>query len=99
MAQGWRGQRHQIGTRVQYRNGYIRVKTKEGMVPENRRTWELHNGDLVEGDKVYHLDGDRTNNNIRNLAKIHFNTTKFTMLKESRVLWKPTGKAKVFANV
>lgn len=91
--------RYASGTRVQHRNGYIFIKTPEGMKPEARAMWEATHGDLREGDRVFHLDGDRTNNNIRNLAKIHFNTTKFTMLKESRVLWKPTGKAKVMKNV
>ncbi len=74
---------------MQHRNGYIVVKTKDGMVAEGRRVWELSKGDLEPGDKVYHIDGDRTNNKPNNLAKIHFNQTKFIMLKESRVLWMP----------
>lgn len=85
----WIGRRHATGTRVQYRTGYIYVKTDEGMISEARRVWEQQRGDLKPGDRVFHLDGDRTNNNIRNLAKVHFNDTKFTMLKESRVLWAP----------
>lgn len=89
MAIGWRGHSYPVGTKVQHRNGYIVVKTAEGMIAESRRVWELQRGELLEGDRVFHLDGDRTNNNIRNLAKVHFNTTKFVMLKESKVLWMP----------
>lgn len=86
----WRGKSYPVGTRVQHRNGYIFVKTDDGkLMAEGRRNWEIQRGELKEGDKVYHLDGDRTNNNIRNLAKIHFNTTKFVLLKESRILWLP----------
>jgi hypothetical protein len=85
----WLGRRHREGTRVQYRTGYIYVKTEEGMISEARRIWELHRGELSPGDRVFHLNGDRTNNNIRNLSKVHFNATKFTMLKESRILWEP----------
>lgn len=85
----WVGKRHREGTRVQYRTGYIYVKTDEGMMSEARRTWELHRGDLKPGDRIFHMDGDRTNNDIRNLSKVHFNDTKFVMLKESKILWAP----------
>ncbi len=85
----WTGKGYAIGTRVQHRNGYIVVKTDEGMMAESRRTWELHRGPLKAGDRVFHMDGDRTNNDIRNLAKVHFNDTKFTMLKSSKILWSP----------
>lgn len=88
----WQGKSYPLGTRVQYRSGYIQVKTAEGMVTEARRVWELTNGELEEGDRVFHLDGDRTNNRIGNLAKVHFNQVKFKMLKESKVLWMPTSR-------
>ena len=81
------GKRHRLGTRVQYRTGYIYVKTPDGMMPEARRIWEMKRGPLAPGDRVFHLDGDRTNNNLINLAKVHFNAKKFVMLKASRVLW------------
>ncbi len=86
----WHGHSYPVGTRVQHRNGYIVVKTGEGMMAESRRVWQLQRGDLEAGDRVFHLDGDRTNNKIHNLAKVHFNQTKFVMLKESKVLWLPT---------
>lgn len=86
---------HVIGTKVQHRNGYIFVKIEgdEGdpqWQAEARRVWELQRGPLNEGDRVFHIDGDRTNNRITNLAKIHYNTTKFVFLKQSRVLYAPS---------
>jgi hypothetical protein len=86
-----------VGSKVQYRNGYIRVKIEgEGGEPkweaESRRVWELQRGPLKEGDRVFHIDGDRTNNRIGNLAKVHYNTTKFVFLKESRALYIPGRK-------
>lgn len=87
----WHGRSYPTGTKVQHRNGYIFVKTDEGkLIAESRRIWELQRGELKEGDRVFHIDGDRTNNNIRNLAKVHYNQTKFLMLKESKILWMPT---------
>src|SRR5713226_492836 len=86
---GWEGRSYPLGTKVQYRSGYIVVKTEDGMVPESRRIWELQKGELQAGDRVFHIDGDRTNNRISNLAKIHYNQTKFVMLKESKILWMP----------
>lgn len=88
----WSGRSYPVGTKVQYRNGYIVVKTGDGMIAESRRVWELSRGPLEAGDRVFHIDGDRTNNKIHNLAKVHYNQTKFTMLKESKVLWMPTIK-------
>ncbi len=95
----WKGRQYPVGARVQHRNGYIVVKTPDGMMAESRRVWELQRGPLVEGDRVFHLDGDRTNNNIRNLAKIHFRQTKFKMLPTSRVLWIPPAAKKVAVSV
>ncbi len=86
----WQQKSYPLGTRVQHRNGYIVVKTQDGMIPEGRRVWELSHGDLAPGDRVFHINGDRTDNAKHNLAKVHFNTTKFVMLKESKVLWMPS---------
>lgn len=92
------GQRYPVGTRVQHRNGYIvvKVETDDGgakMMAESRRVWELRRGDLEPGDRVFHIDGDRTNNDIRNLAMVHFNQTKFVFLKRSQVLYMPKGNS------
>lgn len=65
---------------------------------ESRRTWELQHGELLPGDRVFHINGDRTNNHISNLAKVHYNQTKFVMLKESKILWMPKTDKKAFTN-
>lgn len=85
----WHGKSYPLGTKVQHRNGYIYVKTDDGLIPEGRRVYELTHGELEAGYRVFHMDGDRTNNSPRNLSAVKFNTTKFVMLKESKVLWMP----------
>lgn len=85
----------EIGTKVQHRNGYIHVKIRDDdgkpkWVAEGRRVWELKYGELEEGDRVFHTNGDRTDNRPGNLAKVHFNNVKFIFLKKSRVLYTPT---------
>lgn len=98
MASMWRGA-YPTGTKVQHRNGYIFVKTDEGkLMAESRRVWELQRGELVPGDRVFHIDGDRTNNKISNLAKVHYNETRFVMLKESKILWMPKVDRKALTN-
>lgn len=83
-----------VSTKVQHRNGYIKVKIegddgKPRWEAESRRVWELQRGPLSPGDRVFHVDGDRTNNRITNLAKVHYNEVKFVFLKQSRVLFMP----------
>lgn len=94
----WHGRRYPLGTRVQHRNGYIVVKVENDngelkMMAESRRVWELKRGSLEPGDRVFHIDGDRTNNEIGNLAMVHFNQTKFTFLKASKILYMPSTKS------
>lgn len=94
----WRGNSYPLGTRVQHRNGYIYVKAQDDegnvkLMAEARRVWELKRGELEAGDRVFHMDGNRENNDIRNLAKIHFNQTKYTFLKQSKILYMPTVKS------
>lgn len=91
----WKVHSYPMGTRVQHRTGYIFVKVQDDegnlkLMAESRRVWELKQGPLEPGDRVFHMDGDRTNNDIRNLAKIHFNQTKFMFLKQSKILFMPT---------
>lgn len=87
-----------VGTIVQHKNGYIHVKVEkdgeEVWQAQGRRMWELQRGELADGDRVFHIDGDRTNNRIGNLAKVHFNSTKFIFLKRSKVLYQPGVKSK-----
>lgn len=34
----------------------------------HRDVWELHNGPIPEGYHIHHIDGDRSNNSLENLA-------------------------------
>lgn len=81
---------YEIGTKVQQKNGVIRVKVgKSNWMPESRYNWVTQKGELKEGQRVFHLNGDVTDNHPRNLVPIQFNTKKFVVLKSSRVLYIP----------
>lgn len=81
---------YEIGTKVQQKNGVIRVKVgKSTWIPESRYNWITEKGQLKEGQRVFHLNGDVTDNRPNNLVPIQFNTKKFTILKESRILYIP----------
>ncbi len=100
----WRGSSYPEGTRTQHRNGYIYVKVVDDdgnakLMAEARRVWELKHGPLAPGDRVFHVDGDRTNNDWRNLAKVHFNQTKFKFLREAKILYMPTVKSSMLLPV
>lgn len=92
------GRAYPVGTKIRYRNGYIKVKidNPEGdgvkWEAESRRMWAMYRGELEEGDRIFHIDGNRENNKISNLALIHFNQTKFSLYKESKVLYMPSVK-------
>lgn len=95
----WMGRSYPAGTRVQHRSGYIVVKVvsddgEEKMMAESRRVWELRRGPLEPGDRVFHIDGDRTHNDIKNLAMVHFNQTKFVVLQNSKILYLPPSNPK-----
>ena len=50
------------------RDGYIHILTKVGYRPEHRVIMEQKMGrPLVKGESVHHLDGDRANNEPKNL--------------------------------
>lgn len=81
---------YEIGTKVQQKNGVINVKIgKSRWISEGRYNWITQKGQLKEGQRVYHLNGDVTDNNPANLVPIQFNTKKFVILKTSRVLYTP----------
>lgn len=51
------------------RQGYVLVRTDEGWKPEHRVVMERHLGrKLRHGEHVFHLDGDRQNNDPANLT-------------------------------
>lgn len=81
--------RYPVGAIVQHRDGYIFVKRDDGWIAQHRLVAEAAHGELNKGDRVYHIDGDRTNNNKDNLVVLHFNTTRYHLLKTRRILYLP----------
>lgn len=79
------------GTITQHRNGYIWIKKADGTWQAQHR-WVMENtqgAELEQNERVYHKDGDRTNNDKNNLVKIAFSLRPFKVLERSRVLYIP----------
>ena len=56
------------GDRYMSSNGYVIVKTPLGMKAEHRVVMERHLGrQLVKGEMVHHVNGDRWDNRVENL--------------------------------
>lgn len=96
----WHGRSYPVGTKVRHRNGYVFVKVENDdsgakMMAESRRIWELTHGPLEEGDRVFHINGNREDNSVKNLAMVHFNQTKFKFYKSSEILYMPSTKVAV----
>lgn len=49
-------------------NKKIKRKSGEDVIPMTHHVWEIHNGKIPGGHMIVHLDGDRANNDIENLA-------------------------------
>lgn len=98
--------KYPVGTVVQHRNHYVRIKKQDGEWQSHHR-WiaELQgdatgkSGELQEGEKVFHLNGKKDDNAAKNLIRIQFDTTKYYLkpLKTSQVLFIPTER-KMYAN-
>ena len=57
-----------IGYETLYADGYIYVKTCEGMQKKHLVVWREHHGEIPKGIRVIFLDGDKKNCSIENLA-------------------------------
>ncbi len=85
---------YNVGTVLMRTDGVPHVKTEDGWKAEHRRIMELRmSRELVEGEKVFHLDntlkGEKGFNDPKNLAVIKCRTTKWIKLSHSRVLFEP----------
>lgn len=87
----WFRGRKPVGTVVQHRDGYIYVKTEKGWVAEARLVAELKlvKRELEPGEKVFHRNGTRDENEPGNLVVIRFNMTKYQFLPSARLIHLP----------
>jgi len=90
--------RYELGTEVQEKSGRVKKKIEDldgaKWVGRNRYNWmQHHKKELGDNDKVYHIDGDKSNDDPSNLVAIKFSGVKYS-LKHSRVVWEPKGGEK-----
>jgi hypothetical protein len=77
------------GSVIQEKTGYIKVKTKQGWISQGRLHYQQANGSLDRNQRVYHIDGDRTNNDAENLVAITFSEKRFQLLPHRRIMFMP----------
>lgn len=78
------------GTIIQNKTGYIHVKQPNGKwIGQGRLNYIKEHGHLSDDQRVYHIDGDRTNNSEENLVAITFSTTRFQLLPQRRIMFMP----------
>lgn len=51
-------------------NGYLVVSFNNRLCRVHRIIWEMHNGPIIDGMEIDHIDGDRKNNRIENLRLV-----------------------------
>lgn len=80
------------GSKIKNKQGYVFIKMTSGKwKSEHRFNMENSNlhRELREGERVFHMNGDRENNNPKNLVAIQFNTTPFKLLNHREILFIP----------
>ena len=62
--------RHLIGTEVGTtdKDGYLRMTIKGERTNVHRVIWQMFNGEIPEGMEVHHINGNKKDNHIDNLA-------------------------------
>lgn len=84
--------KYPAGSIIQQKTGYIFIKTRDGKwVSEHRYNYQQHIRPLKEGERVFHKNGDREDNETRNLVAIQFPTTRYALLPRRRIMFIPTG--------
>ena len=91
-------ERYELGTLVQRSNGYVFLKTSEGMLAHHRWIAEqkILNRKLKEGECVIRRQPDRLDNTPGNLVVVQHSLTKFHNLPHARIIYVPR-KAKRLA--
>jgi len=83
--------KHITGTRIQRRDGYVFIKTEEGLVAEHRwiASQRILGRELRKGECVIRRLPDRMDNSPENLVVVQHRLTKFVLLPHSRVIYVP----------
>lgn len=87
-----------VGTEVQEKSGRVKKKVEDvdgaKWVGRNRYNWMMHHKkDLDQNDKVYHINGNKEDDDPSNLVAIRFSGVRYN-IKSSRVVWEPKGGKK-----
>jgi hypothetical protein len=83
--------KYPTGTVIQHRTQYIFTKTDTGKWVSNARLVMMKDigRPLQENERVFHKNGNRSDNGIPNLVIITINLTKYKLLPMRRVLYLP----------
>lgn len=86
-----RGLRYPIGSRVQWRNGYVFIKTDTGFKAEHRYVAEqkILGRELRPGEVVVRRTPDRSLNLPTNLVVVEHRLEKFKYLPHPRIIYLP----------
>lgn len=84
---------YELGTEIQDKSGRVKKKIgdSEGAkwMGRNRYNWmQHHKRELEDGEKVFHMNGDKADDTPGNLVAIKFIGIKYN-LKRSRVVYAP----------
>lgn len=79
------------GSVVQRSNGYVFVKTDRGWTAQHRLIASnvLEKRELVKNERVYHKNGDREDNDPKNLVVLRFSEHRFKHLPHPRIIYIP----------
>lgn len=88
-----RGRSYLAGTEVQEKSGRVKKKIEDidgaKWIGRNRFNYmKHHKRELDENEKVYHINGDKADDNPENLVAIKFSGVRYA-LKTSKVVWEP----------
>lgn len=81
---------YDVGTEVQEKSGRVKKKLRDGSwITRGRFIYMNKLGKHLDHlDRVFHINGDVSDDNPRNLVAIRFSGNRYT-LRTSRVLWEP----------
>ena len=89
-----------VGTQVEDKDGRIKIKLPDGKWISRARYeyMKAKKADLDGNQRVFCIDGDRQNHDIKNLVPITFNGTRYS-IAHSRVIYSPTRRRLQLAGV